>query len=65
MSHSYHTMMQNHLNTTGPRVVLKNLTPAELLDIARRPLPVFVNGVRTDGPVSGWERLELARGERK
>lgn len=61
---NYHQMMQKHIDTAGPRVVLENLTPAELLDIARRPLPVFVNGVRTDGPVGAWERLELAKGKK-
>jgi hypothetical protein len=61
---TYHQMMQNHLDTRPPMVILKDLTPMQMLEYSRRPLPVFVNGVRTDGPVGSVERLRLAQGIR-
>ena len=59
---NYHQMMQNHLDTRPALVTSKDLTPMQLLEIARRPLPVFVSGVRVDGPASAWERLKLVKG---
>jgi hypothetical protein len=61
---TYHQMMQNHLDTRPALVTSKDLTPMQLLEYSRRPLPVFVNGVRTDGPVGAVERLELVKGGR-
>jgi hypothetical protein len=61
---TYHQMMQNHLDTRPALVTSKDLTPMQLLEYSRRPLPVFVNGVRTDGPVGSVERLAIARGKK-
>ena len=61
---TYIQMMQNHLDTRSAMVTSKDLTPIQLLEMARRPLPVFVSGVRTDGPMGAWERLELVKGVR-
>jgi hypothetical protein len=61
---NYHQLMQQHIDTAEPREVIKHLTPMQMLENSRRPLPVFVSGVRTDGPVGAWERLEMAKGVR-
>jgi len=61
---TYIQMMQNHFDTRPALVASTGLTPMQLLEMARRPLPVFVSGVRTDGPVGAWERLELVKGVR-
>jgi hypothetical protein len=61
---TYHQMMQNHLDTRPPMVILKDLTPMQMLEYSRRPLPVFVNGVRANGPVGAIERLKHAQGIR-
>jgi hypothetical protein len=61
---TYHQNMQKHIDTRQPMAPLKDLTPMQLLEMSRSPLPVFVSGVRTDGPVGAWERLELVKGVR-
>lgn len=59
---TYTQMMQNHLDTRPALATSTGLTPMQLLEMARRPLPVFVSGVRTDGPAGAWGRLELVKG---
>jgi hypothetical protein len=59
---TYTQLMQNHIDTRPALITLQDQTPMQLLEIARRPLPVFVSGVHTDGPVNAWERLRLAAG---